>query len=58
MPDISSAPEVANYNLMLRRDTPYNYPRRGKYKIYTHHPRTSCRGAARPAEQSRSGWHG
>ena len=58
MPDISSAPEVANYNLMLRRGTPYNFPQWGKYKIYTHYPRTSCRGAARPAKQSRSGWHG
>ena len=57
MPDISSAPSVANYTLTLRRDTPYNFSRRGKYKIYTNHPRTSCRGAARPAEQSRSGWH-
>ena len=56
--DISSAPEIANYNLTLRRDTPYHFPQWGKYKIYTHYPRASCRGAARPAEQSRSGWHG
>ena len=26
MPDISSAPSVANYTLTLRRDTPYNFP--------------------------------
>lgn len=58
MPDISSAPTIANYNLTLRRDTPYNFLRQGKYTFYTPHLRASCRGAARPAEQSRSGWHG